>query len=212
MSIWVFRVPTGEGGDPKGRECRIGELNEAEMAVGAGKKCAISYDGCCDFVLKELFDEGLLRQGWGIPTLDLRLPETVWVAKYIIAADNYWNASIGCDSARGRRNILVHMLDFEIGDVVFLPNVGHKIISDAYFTVATVAGKYFFEDRSQEPLYKDFAHAIKVENIKTFNYPTGDINDGIFGAPFMHAVDPVKPHYANDVYDRMKNFLSAHYF
>jgi hypothetical protein len=141
----------------------------------------------------------------------LRLPENVWIAKYILAASKYWDNDIGCDAARGRRNILVHMLDMKQGDIIFLPKIGIKQVSDSRFSVATVSDGYFFEDRSQDNEFKDFAHIIKIKKVKTYPYPTNAISDAIFGAPFRHAIDPVEPYYKNNVYDRLSDFVQNEY-
>ncbi|TGO03354.1 hypothetical protein PN36_08060 [Candidatus Thiomargarita nelsonii] len=141
MRMWVFRVPTGPGGDPVGRACSPNELNPSEMGVGAVKSeeyCEINYDNSLEFVLRELFKKKNLRQGWCVPTLDLRLPEDVWIGKYILAAKKYWNSEIGCDSARGRRNIISRMLSMRPGDIIFLPQITDKGEYNHHFTVVTV--------------------------------------------------------------------------
>jgi hypothetical protein len=66
MKMWVFRIPTGPGGDPRGKACDPNELNASEMALGnlaSSKKCILNYVGCLEFILKELFDFQNLRQG-----------------------------------------------------------------------------------------------------------------------------------------------------
>jgi hypothetical protein len=213
MKMWVFRVPTGAGGDPMGRVCAPNELNPSEMDAGAVNSedyCEINYDNCLEFVLSELFQKGNLRQGWGIPTLDLRLPENVWVGKYILAAKKYWNSEVACDAARGRRDIISRMLSIRPEDIIFLPKVTKQGESKANFTVVTAAGNYFFEDRSQAE-QKDFAHVIKVKKVRTYPYPTGQIGNAIFGAPFMTAIDPVEQYYANNVYERLAEFVDTTY-
>ncbi|QQZ30385.1 hypothetical protein HMY34_17380 [Thiothrix subterranea] len=213
MKMWVFRLPTGPGGDPNGGACDVNKLNASEIALGEKNSevhCHTNYDNCLDFTLDELFTFGNLRQGWGIPTLDLRLPEDVWLVKYIIAAKKYWSVEVGCEAARGRRDILAHMLNMNKGDIIFLPKISKNGESKSHFTVATVYDPYFFEDRSQEDI-KDFAHTIKVSSVKTFPYPIDDISDGIFGAPFMRAVEPVEEHYAHNVHSRLLGFINKHY-
>ena len=213
MRMWVFRLPTDSGGDPIGRTCSPDELNASEMGVGAVNAedyCEINYENSLEFVLKELFEKKNLRQGWGIPTLDLRLPEGVWIGKYILAAKKYWGSEAGCDSARGRRVIISRMLDMSSEDIIFLPKITNKGESKHNFTVVTVADNYFFEDRSQED-QKDFAHIIKVKKIQTFPYPISNIDNAIFGAPFMTAIDPVEEYYANNVHTRLRDFIASNY-
>jgi len=116
MKMWVFRLPTGPGGDPTGGACDRNKLNISEISLGeknSENKSHTSYDNCLTFTVEELFKFGNLRQGWSIPTLDLRLPEDVWLVKYILAAKKYWNIEVGCEAARGRRDILAHMLTYE---------------------------------------------------------------------------------------------------
>ncbi len=212
MQMWVFRLPTGPGGDPSG-SCDPNEIDREELELNlenADQRCLTSYENCLDFAIQEVFKKGNLRQGWGIPTLDLRLPEEVWNIKYILAAKKYWGEDIGCDAAKGRRNILRHMLNMKKGDVIFLPTITKDGKSNSNFTVVTVVNSYFFEDRSQEEI-KDFAHVIKVNRQRTFPYPIDDISDGFFGTPFRRAVSSVKEDYANDVHAKLLKFIAKHY-
>jgi hypothetical protein len=211
--MWVFRLPTKKGGDPVGRGCSPDELNASEMTVGianSDQQCQVGYNNDLGFILDELFTYKNLRQGWGIPTLDLRLPEDVWIAKYILAAKKYWNEEIGCDSARGRRNIIGRMLSMRRNDIIFLPKISKEGVSSGTFSIATVQDQYFFEDRSQDQM-KDFAHIIKVKNVKSYSYPNGNIDNAIFGAPFMSAVESVEPEYANNVHEKLLDFVKTNY-
>lgn len=40
------------------------------------------YEPSTEFILKELFDNHILRQGWGAPGLDLRVGEQIWINTY----------------------------------------------------------------------------------------------------------------------------------
>lgn len=123
MRIWVFRTPGAEGGDPD-TVCPT-TLNADALHTGnTGMSCHLTdYSGATDFVLKDLVHNQRLRQGWGVPTLDLRLPEGAWIENYIIASNRYWNSVNSCEHASGRRRIIKVMLEMTPGDVIYIPNV-----------------------------------------------------------------------------------------
>lgn len=197
MKIWVFRTPVPSGGDPD-TTCPTSLNTDALHTGNTGPKCHLTdYDGCIDYVLRELVTNHRLRQGWGVPTLDLRLPEDVWIENYIIASNRYWNEVSGCEHACGRRKILKVMLEMAAGDVIFLPNVNGSKRDEEYFSVCRVKGKYFFEDRSylENDWRKDFGHVIPVRDLSTYKYGSTTLNRSIFGAPYLHAIDEVKQLY-----------------
>jgi len=206
MKMWVFRVPKAHGGDPDTR-CPV-ELNQDAIGTGVtGRSQHITdYSGGLNFVLDEIFNHKRLRQGWGVPTLDLRLSENAWIENYIIASNRYWNDPTSCENASGRRRILIGMIEMMPRDIIFLPSVGHAVIDDACFSVCRVSNRYFFEDRSQHVTTweKDFAHVIPIEKIQTFNYAHGTLERSMFGAPYLHALDEVQSHF--DSYNIIRNF------
>ena len=115
-------------------------MNRDALHTGnTGQQCHITdYDGCVDFVLKDLVNNQRLRQGWGVPTIDLRLPEAVWIENYIIAYNRYWSEVTDCEHASGRRKILKVMTEMNEGDVIFLPNVNGPKRDEGFFSVCRV--------------------------------------------------------------------------
>ena len=197
MRIWVFRTAGKAGGDPD-TSCPT-SLNQKALHTGhTGKQCVLNdYQGDLEYILNDLVENMRLRQGWGVPTLDLRLPEAVWIENYIIASNRYWNETSGCEHATGRRNILKSMLDMTLGDTIIIPNVNLRSRDESFFTTCNVNGKYFFEDRSHlnSNWEKDFGHVIPVTNIKAHRYGKHSIERSVFGPPYMHAIDEVKKHF-----------------
>jgi hypothetical protein len=211
--MWVFRITRGyDGGNPEGT-CPLGLDSDIILKkIATIIPTPLEYNGDeVNFILNELFENHRLRQGWGIPGLDLRLEENIWLENYIIGSRKYWSKDSTCNEAMGRKKILNHILDMSLGDIIFLPNVSENTIDLRCFTVATVISLYDFEDRSNNPntWKKDFGHIIGVNYLKTFPYSNNSLMRDIFGPPFMHAIDPILPHYQS--YNIFKNFLSMNY-
>lgn len=209
MRIWVFRISNRDGGDPD-TTCPTKLNNDALYTGQTGEKCHLTYgDGALDFVLKDLADNQRLRQGWGIPTLDLRLPEDVWIENYIIASERYWGLTNSCEHACGRRRILKGMLEMNPGDVIYIPNVNKSVCDEGFFSVCRVKGKYFFEDRSylKNNWEKDFGHVIPIKNLLSYKYSDTTLPRSIFGAPYRHAIDESKAHYQS--YGALSDFAAA---
>ena len=222
-NIWVHRLPGKPSGNPTDSNC---PPIDTDRIVDAWSKPARPLRDCEEnnkrpiyFILNELYLHGRLRQGWGTRDLDLRQPEKEWVEKYLIAEWVYWRkkheltGGNGSNLAMGRRRILACMLRMQPGDVVFLPKmdvIGQRE-SEAHFSVMTVAGAYQFEDRSQKPhtWEQDFGHYIEVHTIKTYEYSDKTLGSYLFGAPFLHAIDEVRPNYS--CYDIIKNFIQYEY-
>jgi hypothetical protein len=211
--MWVFRVTRGWGGGTPEGVCPIGLDSDIILKKIAGIiPTPLKYDGDeVNFILNELFKYHRLRQGWGVPGLDLRLADSIWIENYIIGARQYWNEDATCNEAIGRKKILNHMLDMSIGDIIFIPNVSENTLNSGFFTVATVESLYYFENRNNNPntWKKDFGHIIGINYLKTFNYSNNYLKRAIFGPPFMHAIDPILPHYQSC--DIFKNFVSMSY-
>lgn len=207
MNMWVFRITKGfKGGEPKGRDFPI-DWKTVEDEINGSKLTRIDYNGDVNWINEELY-HGRLRQGWGVPGLDLRRSDQEWVENFLIACGKYWGEEIGdSDStdAMGRKNILNHMLNMNIGDIVFVP----KTPNDKTFIVATVNKKYYFDNTPYPAtdFHTAFRHIIEVENLKI--YPNTALQAGIFGAPFMHAIDPISPNY--QVYGIFKRFVNSQY-
>jgi len=213
MQMWVFRVTRGWGGGNPERVCPIGIDSDIILKkIVAIIPTILTYNGDeVNFILNELFKYHRLRQGWGIPDLDLRLEDSIWIENYIIGARQYWNEHSTCNEAMGRKIILNHMLDMSIGDIIFIPNVSENTLDPGSFTVAAVDSLYDFENRINNPntWKKDFGHIIGVNHPKIFNYSNNYLKRAIFGPPFMHAIDPILPHYQS--YDIFKKFVSTIY-
>ena len=213
MQMWVFRITRGKDGGRPQRICPIGVNQiDIENQISSIKPTELKYDGGeVNFVIQELFKYHKLRQGWGIPGLDLSLPDDLWVKNFRIGAWQYWEKYVTCDDAMGRKYILNHMLKMKKGDIIFIPNVSEKTDDSEYFTVATVKTKYSFENRSHmaDTWEKDFGHIIGVNNLRTFRFSIKTLLRNYFMAPFLHAVDPIRPHYQS--YNSFKTFCSSQY-
>jgi hypothetical protein len=209
MKIFVWRLPKPNDRDDPRADCDLA-LNEAAIAQGLKSKPITQQEEPADagflFVHRQLFTSRRLRQGWGIPTLDLRLPTKVWVENYIIAAWRYWGAKVEPGRALGRRRILECMLEMQPGDVILLPKIGREGRSDEYLTVTTVSARYYFEDRSQKKRThrKDFGHVIGVSQPRVLSTESLDLPPGNFGAPYLRAIAEVRStHVAHDAIVRL---------
>ena len=161
---------------------------------------------CTQYILGQLFNHGNLRQGWGVPGLDLALPEPVWIQNCLRYYQGYPNANE--QSARDRRNILINMFHMRVNDVIFLPNIRAKQqqIDENRFTIATVSGPYQFQDMANQQI-QDFGHIIPVIKLQNYQYGNHTLNRSIFGAPFMHCVDQIQPHWKS--YRTFSAFLNT---
>ena len=201
MAMWVFRTAGGgHHGDPQG-DGGIGvDLGRLKSKLLSIKPTPLIYDDSKvkNFILDELLTYGRLRQGWGIPDLDLTLPEKVWVENFILGAKKYWNEILTCKSAMGRKKILDHMLNMVENDIIFIPNVSSNSFDARYFTVATISKSYRFDkDRLHHPntWEKDFGHIIEVKFLKVYRFSDNTLPKNLFGAPFLHAIDPIPKYY-----------------
>lgn len=207
--MWVFRITKGySGGEPIGY-CPTGiDKDKVRAEINNSKRTRINFDGDVSWIHDELYRHGRLRQGWGVPGLDLTLSDKEWVENFLIACCKYWGEAIGeskCSDAMGRKNILNHMLNMNIGDIVFVP----KTPNDKKFIAATVSKKYHFDSATYPAtdFHTNFRHVIEVENLKI--YPNSALQAGIFGSPFMHAIDPIASDY--QVYEIFKRFVNNQY-
>jgi hypothetical protein len=103
------------------------------------------------------------------------------------------------------------MLGMSVGDIIFIPNVSERNIDSSSFTVATVESMYDYENRENNPnnWKNDFGHIIGVNHLKVFDYSNSYLMSAIFGPPFMHAIDPILPHYQS--YYVFEKFVSKNY-
>jgi hypothetical protein len=208
MNLWVFRVNRGYGGGNPEAYCPT-DFDKNRMIVELAKvvHTPVDYSNAIHFIVNELFQHGRLRQGWGVPGLDLRLPEHEWAENYIVACYKYWEEEATCIQATGRRLILAEMLDMQPGDIIFIPNIHSSGIDESYFTVGTVKDFYQFESRNSQPI--DFGHIIGVSRLKSYIFSNATLPRSVFGAPFMRAIDPIKPHWQS--YPLFVDFLRKSY-
>ena len=219
-NYWVFRIPKAPGGE-EGIHCPININNEAiSTGIESEQSLIQHYDGCLQFVIDEFMGKNIsnrkrLRQGWGIPTLDLRFPDNVWIENFIISNYKYHNQSVdddSCKRATKRHGILHQMIDMKIGDIIFVPNIGDGCLDENKYYVCQVKKGYYFEDRSQKPntWEKDFGHIIEIKDAEVFTFNTpSTLNRSIFGAPYMRAIDQAKRHYAS--YQQLDDFINNVY-
>lgn len=217
-NFWVHRFSDSAGDEPSGAvELEDIQDNLVEVAHqvlrGAQELLPGDEEGARAFLRTELFEHGRLRQGWGVPGLDVR-KEPVFLKNYVIALRKRWNA-IPADllaelhgktsledlfsllakpfrEAKGRYKILARMNAMSRHDVVFLPDVP----DDQSFTVARIDdAMYQFEDRSGPATNywdRDYGHLRLVRDVKTFPYASKTLPPGVFKAPYVHAIDQVK--------------------
>lgn len=203
MNMWIFRITKGDsGGSPIGKY--LPDIN-----IGEGsKRSSIDFNGSVNWIHEELYNHGRLRQGWGAPGLDLRLSDKEWAENFLIACCKYWGEEIAysdSSDAMGRKNILNHMLNMNIGDIIFVP----KTPNEKKFIVATISKKYYFDNTPYPAtdFHTGFRHVIEVEKLKI--YPNSELQPGIFGAPFRPAISPISPNYK--AYGIFKGFVNSQY-
>jgi hypothetical protein len=157
-------------------------------------------------VYDELFNKGRLRQGWGIPGLNLRIPLDAWVANYV----GYWGEPEA--QATDRWNILSPMLEMEKGDIIIIPRVHivHTETLTEVFTMGVVAEGYLFEDRTHFPEWPDhdFGHILLMKDLKSYYYTETSI-PGPIAAPFLMAVNRVGRD--SDWYNTIRKFVETIY-
>jgi hypothetical protein len=194
--LWVFRTYKKHvyKGDPSTIcQDRI-NMERVRATVEEIGPISIDYTGAPDWINEEL-NQGRLRQGWGNIGLDLRLPTQEWVENFLIDCCIFWGEKLGdsnCEDAIGRTRILGDMLNMNIGDIVFVP----RTPTDDYFTVGTVSKPYQFDNtqRYANDFRGDFRHVIELDNLGKSPNSVFPVK-GIFGAPFMHAIEWIDPNY-----------------
>lgn len=158
---------------------------------------------CREWAINSIFDQQKLRQGWCGVGLDLNLPRAIWLRNYQLIDPNN-GALAGIET---RYQILTRILDIRAGDTIFLPKVGNNRLSENHFTVVTVAGNYYFENRAGEAMYwkQDFGHIIPLSGnlTRTFPYNPQTLDTGVFSSPFIACVVRVP----NSAYRRFDQFL-----
>jgi len=218
VRLWVHRLSVSEGGDPAAAVDELTfdlhrvlrEIRKTPLAINDDRS------GARECLVSELIEHGRMRQGWGVPGLDLR--KRAFHDNFVIAIRKYWNAipqsTIDALEARdawddgelfgilesayreaeGRHRILRRMQEMSRGDVVFLPNIPHD---GSTFTVARIAdaGYEFRErnpgDRGRMMWEFDFGHVRTVRDVRTYPYGAETLRASMFGTPYRHAVDKV---------------------
>lgn len=207
MRMWVFRHAGFEGGSPRGTydaEAAATWLDPMILRFFNEHQEVLDYSapvpphpGPAEFFFAELFERNTLRQGWGVPGLDVRRLHDTFIPNYVVAAWKYWGVEGPAEAARrhsrnrdrllssldpyfrrasGRYTILCRMNKMSVGGLVFVP----KAMSDGGhgrgFTVARIAGPYHFEDREGQrrgTWAKDYGHLRPVKDLRSYEY-SGD--------------------------------------
>lgn len=235
--MWVHRLAATESGSPEARITLVevkNDLREVARAVMRGPRHEFTANGQAEqahaFLMSELFDRGVLRQGWGAPGMRAD-HESEFLKGYVIAAWRYWNmipVSVRDDlrrepsyerifpilepfyrQAKGRLRIISRMTAMNRGHIVFLPNVPHR---GATFTVARIDdGQYTFDERTcphPKAFWEvDYGHCRRVRDVRTFQYGDDTVPNAMFGSPYLHAIDPVSARECE-----LRSFLSRHGF
>lgn len=219
MNMFVFRIAKGhEGGEPV-NDCPI-EMKDKEDSI-KNKLAKIDEDiipyecnNYIDYLHRELWQCGKLRQGWGIENLDLHIyqeDKTQWIENYILSAKKYWGVEITddyCHVAMGRYNILKHLIDAEKGDYIFIPKHSYDQHHDeSSFTVCQLVGKYYFD---LDENYKDFGHVVIVKNLKSYKYAESTLLPSDF-IGYRKALGKIKKDHQLYKDQRFKNFMKNNY-
>lgn len=246
--VWVFRRPGPDSGKPMSPISEdqirdilpniIRELGNGQQELIRYAKVAGQYSTCEQFVFMELFERNMLRQGWGVPGLDLRRDRlTTWVPNFVVAGWKYWgdgrltelakearSSSIDprrkidvyakaltplCSEANGRFGVLFNMVRMEKGHVVFIPRTDGHGDHWRSFSVATVSKSYCFEDMANQPNWlKNFGHKLEVGKIKSYRY-SEDALLAIDFRPYQRAVNMVTSEH--DLFRKFISFLEQCY-
>lgn len=169
---------------------------------------------CREFQIDKLFQNNELTQRWGIPPLSLLALQKPQWAQTRQAWDHAVGGAMSLANAGKDYDLLICMRTIKIGDIIFLPKVGHNKVSDRHFTVLTVAETYRFKQRGNHPLplsqyvwQQDFGHVIPVvpDLIRTFPYGKNTLQKNDFGAPFLTRIKRV-PDYRFHTFLRNHNY------
>ena len=218
-NFYIFRIAKGHDGGAPANHCPIDmyqykdEIHKKLTNTNI-QKIPYKTNNYIDYLHKELWQCGKLRQGWGLDGLDLRLfesDEKQWIENYIIGAKKNWGVEITqdyCHVAMGRYNILKNMIEAKQGDLIFIPKHSFENHHDHnHFTVCELVGNYYFDLNSN---YCDFGHVVSVKNLKTFRYA----EDTLLGKDFKgyrKALGHIQK--GHELYDseRFREFLLRNY-
>jgi len=229
--MFVFRIAKGRDGGLFSGECPIDFKTKFESTIlndlhkiNVGQ---IPYEtnNYIDYLHRELWQCGKLRQGWGIEGLNLldvldnENAKSEWIKHYIIGLKKCWSTDpldptagysenyLPCHEASGRMTMLAQvMLRAKPHDIIFIPKHSFQNQHDEnFFTVCEVIGKYYFD---LNPLYQDFGHVLSVRNLKTYPYDN-EIRGIDFGGFYQRAVSTIEAHH--QVYEKLLQFIKNRY-
>jgi hypothetical protein len=232
MNMFVYRVAKGHDGGVVEESCPVNFKSEFEKTIlnelQETQLAKIPYDtnNYIDYIHRELWQCGKLRQGWGIEGLDLtgvldnKQRRSEWIKNYIVGLKKYWgfdplDANSGyadkvqpCREAAGRMNMLAEvLLAAKPKDIVFIPKHSFQNHHDNdHFTVCEVADRYYFDLNN---LYQDFGHVLPVRNLRTFKYQASSLKAIDFIGPHQKAVSTIKSNYGK--YNKFKRFVENYY-
>jgi hypothetical protein len=189
VNFYVFRIAKGHAGGEIVNDCPIEIYDKEDEIKNKLEKTEIEgipygTNNYIDYLHRELWQCGKLRQGWGIEGLDLTLfdrDKTQWIENYIVGAKKYWGEEIRedyCHIAMGRYNILKYMKEADKNSLIFIPK--HSLDNhhdESSFTVCRVVGQYYFD---LDMKYKDFGHVLIVKDIKSYKYSETTLLAGDF--------------------------------
>lgn len=234
MNLFVYRIAKGHEGGIVESSCPISfsevyqaSLKEMLQNTELGQ---IPYETnkYIDFLHRELWHCGRLRQGWGSKGLDLSgvnndtddTEKNRWIKNYVLGLKKYWNIDpldpksgysknhLPCHEAAGRMKMLSSvMLNTKPKDIIFIPKHSFENHHDDFhFTVCEVVGSYYFD---LNEIYQDFGHVINVRHLKTFKYSENTITGKDFLGQHQKGVSEIKEHYA--LYSKFLNFVNNYY-
>ncbi len=216
--LWVFRL-TDEGykGSPESTICPILSDKEKKDIKKYCDEVDTINDSSQDYgtsdLIKEFFDNGKLRQGWGLQydgmSMDLNQVTDddkslkIWLKNYVKLAMRVWGKKIKCRDACGRYGLLKVIKDMEKGHIVLIP----RVPDDDHFTIAEVKKRYYFEKFNG---FVGHGHVIEVYKNKTkvFEYGKNGINRITF-MPYRKAVDEIRE--GHIIYPKIKKFIEKQY-
>ena len=209
--MFVFRISKGrESGHPVG-SCPIDYTEIKKIIKGLKEEDLkpIDYENNnhLNFIHSELWNNSILRQGWGIANTDLTQGNPDWIEMYMLSAKIFWEADIECEFAKGRWNILRRMLDIKANDILFIPKTSQEFLDDGNSFVVTSVEKEYYFDYPKD--IQDFGHCLMVKNKKVFKYGKETLWKSDFSTPYMWAITEIKPHHSR--FEKFSNFLSANY-
>lgn len=232
--MWVHRLSVDDSGSPRG-SIKMAEVKDQlfdvakEVMVGRREQLRPQTAEARAFLLSELFDRGVLRQGWGAPGMSVQSRDK-FLRNHVIAMWRYWEAIPArlsddvkkadrsdqlfsllqpyYEEAAGRLAIIIRMMKMKYGDIVFLPNVPEPGNS---FAVARINDRrYQFEDPARGDgtavWHFDFGHKRTVTDVRRFRYGPETLQRAAFSAPYLHAIDPVGARA-----DEFQAFVGRHY-